>query len=75
MRVIGTVQITRGHLRAAIVFSAVAGLMATTSQTRGVRNAGVFVLGLAGGLALLDMLRKNATPGPAELPRGVPQAA
>jgi hypothetical protein len=56
------VRFTRGHLRTAIVLSAIAGLAAPNATSLGVRNAGAVVLGLAAGLALLEQIRVTTVP-------------
>lgn len=56
------VRFTRGHLQTAIMLGAIAGLAATSATSPGVRNAGVVVLGLAAGLALLEQIRASAAP-------------
>jgi hypothetical protein len=56
------VRFTRGHLQAAIMLGAIAGLAATGAPSQGVRNAGAVVLGLAAGLALLEQIRASAAP-------------
>ncbi len=61
-------RFTRGHLRTAIVLGAIAGVAATGASTPGVRNAGVVVLGLAAGLALLEQFRAAAAPTSTTLP-------
>lgn len=68
--VLGTLNmaITRRHLRAAVMLSAMFGLAATTSSSKGVNTAGAVILGLAAGFAMYDMARNLAqstgqTPG------------